>query len=53
MVRSIYDMIYLLGFLALVVLPAKNIFQRLYEEKFCRDEEIPQHLFHNWSAWLN
>lgn len=49
-VSSIYDP---LGFVAPVVLPAKMILQKLCKEKISWDQEISQHLLHDWSTWLN
>ena len=47
-VSSIYDP---LGFLAPVVLPAKNFLQQLCKEKLTWDEEIPDKLAKYWNTW--
>ena len=48
-VSSIYDPI---GFIAPVVLPAKQFLQMLCKEKFGWDEPIPRELSINWQRWL-
>lgn len=49
-VGSMYDP---LGFLAPVILPAKQILQDLCRTKLGWDEEIPQVVAQRWQKWLN
>lgn len=49
-VSSLYDP---LGFVAPVILPAKQILQQLYKLKIRWDETIPLHMSQSWQRWLD